>query len=258
MSPRNTAAAIIKLMKDTSCHRLLTTRHTLQSLIDDIQAQFALSDPNYVLQIDEVPAISTIFPKLGNEKVEDPFQEYPSGTRRGLDDVLLYLHSSGSTGLPKTIPQTFKSMVDWASLRESNWCDFRFLCADAPCIRKASVTDLITYNVPLKMSGHALPPFHTLGIIAQALCSLYAMVPVGLFPPTATAPHLMPMIPTPHNILDHMKRTECNGLVIIPTLLQVWAQDKKAVELLASLDYVVRIIKFLTPFAMLTQFLSLS
>lgn len=124
MSPRNTAAAIIKLMKDTSCHRLLTTRHTLQSLIDDIQAQVALSDPNYALQVDEVPAISTIFPELGNEKVEDPFQEYPSGTCPSLDDVLLYLHSSGSTGLPKTIPHTFKSMVDWASLRESNWCDF--------------------------------------------------------------------------------------------------------------------------------------
>jgi acyl-coenzyme A synthetase/AMP-(fatty) acid ligase len=32
--------------------------------------------------------------------------------------VLIYLHSSGSTGFPKTIRQTFKSMVHWASFRK--------------------------------------------------------------------------------------------------------------------------------------------
>ncbi len=117
MSPRNTAAAIIKLMKDTSCHRLLTTQHTLRSLIDDIRGQLLSANPTYALQIDEVPLLSTIFPKLGNEKSEDDFHAYPAGPRPLLSYVIFYLHSSGSTGLPKTVPQTHKAMIDWSNFR---------------------------------------------------------------------------------------------------------------------------------------------
>lgn len=117
MSPRNTAAAIIKLLKDTSCHRLLTTYHTLSNLIDQVNEELASTSPSYMLTIDEVPPLSEIFPMLGQEKLEDAFTEYPAGARLGLDKVLMYLHSSGSTGFPKTIPQTFRSMVHWASLR---------------------------------------------------------------------------------------------------------------------------------------------
>lgn len=119
MSPRNTASAIIKLLKDTSCHRILTTYQTLGTLIDQIKTELASTDPTYDLTIDEVPLLSDIFPKLGHEKLPDLFEEYPTGRRAGLDEVLMYLHSSGSTGLPKTVPQTFRSMVHWAALRAS-------------------------------------------------------------------------------------------------------------------------------------------
>lgn len=118
MSPRNTSAAIIKLLKDTSCHTLLTTYQTLGTLVEQMKLELAATDPTYSLKIIEVPPLFDIFPKLGHETLEDPFEEYPTGTRPPLDDVLLYLHSSGSTGFPKTIPQSFKTMVHWASLRK--------------------------------------------------------------------------------------------------------------------------------------------
>ena len=238
MSPRNTAAAIIKLMKDTSCHRLLTTQHTLRPLIDDIRSQLFSADPNYALQIDEVPLLSTIFPRLGNETYEDDFTAYPTGPRPPLDDVMLYLHSSGSTGLPKTVPQTFKAMVDWASFRASSLKLFiAGINLTSNCT--ATVTDRISYHVPLRVAGHGLPSFHTLGIITQVHGPLFSLVPVGLFPPTATAPHLLPVIPTPHNVLDHMVRSRCNGLMTIPSFLQTWAQDQNTVTALASLEFVV-------------------
>jgi acyl-coenzyme A synthetase/AMP-(fatty) acid ligase len=118
MSPRNTATAIIKLLQDTSCHRLLTTQETLRLLISEITSELSSSHSSYDLSFEEVPPLLDIFPKLGHEKEEDAFQPYPSGVRPPLDDVLIYLHSSGSTGFPKTIRQTFKSMVHWASFRE--------------------------------------------------------------------------------------------------------------------------------------------
>lgn len=85
----------------------------------------------------------------------------------------------------------------------------------------------------------ALPAFHTMGIIVQLLIGNYAMQPIGLYPPTATTPVSLPMMPTPANLLDHIVRTRCTGLATIPAFLQVWAQDKDAVRILASLQYVV-------------------
>ena len=117
MNPRNTAAAIIKMMKDTSCHRLLTTQQTLHSLLEDVRSQLSASDPDYELKVDEVPSLSAIFPQLGKEQASDPFEEYPAGPRRSLTDVVLYIHSSGSTGLPKTISQNLGTMNDWTKLR---------------------------------------------------------------------------------------------------------------------------------------------
>ncbi|KAF4610030.1 hypothetical protein D9613_010647 [Agrocybe pediades] len=217
MSPRNTAAAIVKLMHDTSSHRLITTCETLKTLIDEIKSTFATSDPSYDVSVEEVPPLSAIFPKLGEERLEDPFEQYPRGERPALDDVMWYLHSSGSTGMPKTIPQTFRSAVHWASF--------------------PPITDIRDYRPRLIMAGMALPPFHTLGIIVQLFVSLYSMVPITLYPPTAVTPKSLPMMPTPANILDHMVRTKSNSLVIIPALLQIWAQDPKAVEILANLEF---------------------
>lgn len=89
------------------------------------------------------------------------------------------------------------------------------------------------------MAGHALPAFHTLGINVHIMVSHYSMTPVGLYPPVAATPTSTPMIPSPDNILDHTARTVCNCMVIIPTLLQIWSHDKEAVDLLASLEFVV-------------------
>lgn len=119
MSPRNTAEATIKLLKDTSCHRLLATKTTLKLLIDEIQDKLAGHDPSLIVSIEEVPPFHEIYPKLGREQEQDPFEPYPSGPRPPLDDVCIYLHSSGSTGLPKSIPQKFRSILSWASFRAS-------------------------------------------------------------------------------------------------------------------------------------------
>jgi len=74
----------------------------------------------------------------------------------------------------------------------------------------------------------ALPPFHTLGIIVQVLWGLYGMNPIAVYPATAFTPNSHPIMPTPANILDHIVRTGSKCLVIIPALLQIWAQDKKS------------------------------
>lgn len=119
MSPRNTAAAIIKMLKEVGCHRLLTTQETLKSLVSDIKTELARDSPGFELAVEEMPPIREIYPKLGHETKDDPFQEYPKPpVRPPMDNVLLYLHSSGSTGFPKSIAETYKIISHWASFRE--------------------------------------------------------------------------------------------------------------------------------------------
>ncbi|KAH9476002.1 putative NRPS-like protein biosynthetic cluster [Psilocybe cubensis] len=215
MSPRNTAAAIIKMLKETDCHRLLSTQQTLKPLLAGIRSELASTSPGFELSIEEMPAFYDIYPKLGCESQDDPFEEYPMPlVRPPLDNVMLYLHSSGSTGFPKSIAETFRIMVHWASFPPTD--------------------DLAL----MTLGCMALPTFHTLGIICTLLYSMYGMSIVALYPPSATSPASLPPIPTPDNIIDHTRRTNCNVLISIPTLLQSWAQNRKHVEFLAKLDMV--------------------
>ncbi|KAJ3509565.1 hypothetical protein NLJ89_g5155 [Agrocybe chaxingu] len=216
MSPRNTAAATVNMIKETNCHRLITTRETLRPLIDEIATLLAAD--SYEISIEEAPPLLEIFPKLGHEKEEDPWEPYPSAPRPPLDDVLVYLHSSGSTGFPKSIPHTYRAIVHWATF--------------------PPLTDIRDHKVQIRSAGMALPCFHTMGMVSHLLTGLYAMVPSGLYPPIATTPKSLPVMPTPQNILDHLVRTKCNAIIIPPAILQVWGNDSKAVELLATLEYV--------------------
>jgi acyl-coenzyme A synthetase/AMP-(fatty) acid ligase len=120
MSPRDTAPAIIKMLKETACHKILTTQETLKPLISGIKQTLDAEKDPYHLDIIEMPPLFTIFPQMGRETSEDSFEEYPKvSSRPGLDQTLLYLHSSGSTGLPKSIKQSFLTMCNWAAMRMS-------------------------------------------------------------------------------------------------------------------------------------------
>jgi len=119
MSPRNTPAAIANLLILSSSHRLLATCATLSDLIKDVKAEIFAKDPTYELLIEELPALDVIFPRLGLESEGDSFIPYPDiKVRPALSEVCMYLHSSGSTGLPKVIPQTHKALINWAGSRK--------------------------------------------------------------------------------------------------------------------------------------------
>jgi acyl-coenzyme A synthetase/AMP-(fatty) acid ligase len=88
------------------------------------------------------------------------------------------------------------------------------------------------------IGGMHLPPFHTLGVISCIIHSMYALSPVVLYPPVALTPAQLPVMPTPDNIIEHLRRTKADSLITIPTLLAIWAQDKESVDFLATLKIV--------------------
>ncbi|KAH9941064.1 hypothetical protein B0H21DRAFT_811720 [Amylocystis lapponica] len=208
MSPRNAAVAIASMCQKTDCHRIIS-QPTSASLTDETR-DFLPS--GYSLEVNMLPEFQDIFPNLGSAR--DPAAFAPSVYPYSFSpppEVIMYIHSSGSTGLPKPIPQTRTSVTSFCS---------------APVL-------LMTHERGLKWGVMASPPFHSMGIFVQLYSPFLNGVPAAIFPPQAPA---LPIMPTPENTLDAIRRTRCTATLGAPAFLEDWVQDEDTVKLLASLE----------------------
>ncbi|OAX35330.1 acetyl-CoA synthetase-like protein [Rhizopogon vinicolor AM-OR11-026] len=220
MSPRNSAAAVINMMEKTNCHRLITTHHALGSLIDGIKAGFVSKGAETVQpQIDEIPALKDLYPALIRGSQNEAFVPFPSPILRSSEnDILLYMHSSGSTGFPKPIPMTNLSAIHW--------------CLTS-CIR-----DHIDTPTPIRICAASLPSFHALGVIVQLFTPIACLASVAIYPPTSFHDRsAAPIIPNSQNILDSVLKTKSNAMWVVPAFIEQWAFSPNAVEILKTLKY---------------------
>ncbi|KAG6877487.1 putative NRPS-like protein biosynthetic cluster [Termitomyces sp. T32_za158] len=202
ISHRNSPGAIIELLTKTSCRRLLTTYAYLKPLIDSIKS-YITGTPFNELRIEEMPSIALIYPYLAHETAEHLFQPYPPAIQQPTrDDICLYLHSSGSTGNPRPIRIAHSFWLDWQA---GAYCN----CLDL-------------HN-----------PRLTIG-------SVYGVFSIAVFPPNSALPEpLPPIVPSPENILEHMKLTKSNVIVAPPNLYQIWATLPEAVKYLKTLKHAI-------------------
>ncbi|KAF7362617.1 General substrate transporter [Mycena venus] len=235
ISPRNSPAAVVKLLRKTSCHRLVATCVTLAPLIAGILQELRQEDPDFILKVEEIPSLAQVYPNLGTETAASRFESYPiPATKPGLDDVAMYLHSSGSTGFPKAIPQTHRILIQWASLGTPFHLEGTFLDSHHFI---AAITDLRDH-IPQPVASMACPAFHLAGTFCQLLQPIYGGVVVALYPPTATAPNELPVMPSPDNIITYGRKTNCKSMMIFPTFLILWSKSRDAMAYLKTLDFV--------------------
>lgn len=100
------------MLQKTSCRRIVT-QSGLSALTSVVQSQ--MTQVRQSVELIKLPELQDVFPSLSGR--EAPFAAmYPTSTAVAEeDDIVLYLHSSGSTGFPKPIPQTHKTILQWAS-----------------------------------------------------------------------------------------------------------------------------------------------
>ncbi|KAG2119415.1 putative aminoadipate reductase [Suillus clintonianus] len=222
MSPRNSAAAVINMMQKTHCRRLITTPHSLGSLIDGIKAgSESQGIETSRLQLDKMPALKDLYPTLVRGSLNEAFLPYPPpALRPSGNDILFYLHSSGSTGFPKPIPITNLTVIHWCL---------------SPCI-----LEHINFPTPIRVGSAPLPSFHILGLYIQLLTPVASLSSVSIYPPTSFQdPSATPIIPNSQNILDSVVKTKSNTLVVVPSFLEQWALSQNAIDILKTLEYVV-------------------
>ncbi|TFK48709.1 putative aminoadipate reductase [Heliocybe sulcata] len=214
MSNRNSPAAVSHMLQKTSCHRLITTSASLDSLISGLKAD--LSAVGHELTIDELPSIYDAFPHLGHETADDPFTPYPPMTNCTSDDIICYIHSSGSTGFPKSIPHSNRTMLGWYG---------------GPLGK-----DMHQYPKHLRFGALPLPTFHMMGLAFQGFAPLIAGTSVALFEPKWPAP---PVVPGPGNTLEGMKRTKVDAIISVPTFLELWSESEDAIAFLREMEVVL-------------------
>ncbi|KAJ7144760.1 putative aminoadipate reductase [Mycena crocata] len=218
VSHRNSTAAVSHLLRTTGSHRLLTTRGSLADLVDATSADSSNQSSPYALTVEEIPLLGQIYPHLGHETGKDNFLMFPSPViKTALDDVALYLHSSGSTGLPKCIAETHRNMIHYAALE--------------PCSQIAEVS-------PRHAVG-ALPPFHTFGLLTQLISPLTSCGTACIYPPASTATeYVVPAISTPQNAIQNAQRVHATGLTAVPSLILEW-QSPEDIAYLKTLNALI-------------------
>ncbi|KAJ7625710.1 hypothetical protein FB45DRAFT_922118, partial [Roridomyces roridus] len=216
ISNRNSSAAVLHLLNTTKSHRLLITKASLGPLTDAISADLADLSVPYDLSVEEIPLLGQIYPHFGHESPSDEFISYPSpATRTPLDTVAMYLHSSGSTGFPKSIPETHRTILHYAAM------DALFESREL---------------APRQAVG-ALPSFHALAMVEQFLFPLLAGGTACLYPPTSLPmEYRIPIVATAENAIKNARRAKANGIVAVPALILEWAAEERYVEYLKTLN----------------------
>ncbi|KAJ7731258.1 acetyl-CoA synthetase-like protein [Mycena metata] len=218
ISHRNSTAGTFQLLNSTSSHRLLTTRRSLAKTMNALSTDLAKKNPPYPLSLEEIPLLGQIYPHLGHETTEDPFVPYPGPKMRtALDEVAMYVHSSGSTGFPKSIPATHATLIQFAAME---------LCAQ-------------TIELSPRHAVGALPAFHAYGMMVQLCSPILAGGTACIYPPASTATeYLIPPNSTPQNALENAKKTKATGVSVVPAFLVEW-QSPEDVAYLKTLNLVM-------------------
>ncbi|KAG9309604.1 hypothetical protein JVU11DRAFT_10265 [Chiua virens] len=230
MSFKIPADSVTNLLRAISCRNLMVSRESLGDLVATVEADFTAEES---LQIMGAPSVLQVYPELARQyDGEAPFRKFDIPVRRpALEDVMLYLHTSGSTGYPKPIRHTHQMFL--------NWCN------------QAPVADLKTLGKTIDLGTMALPAFHISGLYNQLYVPMGALTATCVYAPiSAEDPKALPTVPDAHNVLSCLKVTKANALVIYPAILELWTSSEESAEALKvmqSLEYISYIGSALSP-----------
>ena len=114
ISPRLPPAAIAHLLRVTDAKRLLLSKATLPGVEQQLMAELQSLAPGFDLVIDSMPSVSDLYPDLGKRVGFDgPLDEFAPVSQL-LSNTAIIIHSSGTTGLPKPIRQSYSFTIHFA------------------------------------------------------------------------------------------------------------------------------------------------
>ncbi|KAI0325855.1 acetyl-CoA synthetase-like protein [Cubamyces sp. BRFM 1775] len=203
MSLGNSAQAIAHLAETTGIRQIFVSEDEgTQALVHD--AAGLLREKG--IEVDLVPMI-----KYADTEPTSDQGEEARIVDIADDEVMMYLHSSGTTGMSKAVPITRKGSRQASNLTRLGEVDF----------------------LGKRIGMHTNPPCHGLGTRAiNAPISTGAIVAVypPIWPPT---------VPTPANFLQAWTACKCDIILCIPPFLEALAKNPANLLALKGLEYVI-------------------
>lgn len=100
------------MLESTGCRRLIT-QSSMTSLIADVESR--MHAKGFLLTVDELPSLPLAYPHLfGEQDHQVRCEPYPPlSAASNLDELCIFIHSSGSTGFPKPIPIKHKMTLQF-------------------------------------------------------------------------------------------------------------------------------------------------
>ncbi|EKM52277.1 uncharacterized protein PHACADRAFT_211549 [Phanerochaete carnosa HHB-10118-sp] len=196
----NSPAAIAHLLRETS------TTHVLVS--DDKPAR-TLVDAVLELIVDAggQPPVAVPMPKFAEIFDKDRPAEFLPERVYDYTSPAIYVHSSGSTSLPKPIAWTHASFLQVAA---------------TPCFGSHDLRDEVFGIQGLSMA-HASGLNHIAFLVSSGYTA--ATLPPG--PPY--------VIPTPEIVMDSFRDTKPTFVICVPSYLEAWSHTEEDIDVLKSL-----------------------
>lgn len=138
MSPRNSTEGVCHMLQATSCRRILFQSST-SPLVKLVKSE--MTARGVALQLNDLAALDNVMLELISMK-KSRRPEVPTGLEArhqvDLERTVVYIHSSGSTGLPKSVPSNHRQVLS---------CLRRSRCPGGSVIRSAACTDLCSRHI---------------------------------------------------------------------------------------------------------------
>ncbi|KAI0708460.1 acetyl-CoA synthetase-like protein [Earliella scabrosa] len=197
LSPRSSSTVTAHLLETTGASQLLVSDDAaMQSL-----AQAAIA-------ILEQKGVAIAVQKMLRPEDYRQASSHPGMVDIGDDDVTVFYHSSGTTGLPKPIPMTRRGLVN---------------ASNAPCYGEVDLADK-------RIAAHTNPIPFGMGL-ATVVWPLSTGAIFALYKPV-----LPPITPTPANFLECCISDKCRVIFCVPVFVETWARDPKNLPVLQSVD----------------------
>lgn len=100
------------MFEKTGCHHVVS-QPVFAPIVAAVKSQLELKQ--FDVKVEDLTSLHEIFPEFSGKQDAVLVEPFPPTKPHHPDDIVLYIHSSGSTGLPKPVPQRQKIMLQWSS-----------------------------------------------------------------------------------------------------------------------------------------------
>ena len=131
-----------------------------------------------------------------------------------MQDICTYIHSSGSTGYPKPIPQRHRQSLDWCLSGMPHPTPHFY----ASLIVSRTAVIIKGRDHGVRWASMHLPTFHTIGYYMQLYSPLTSGYPIAVFTPQYPK---SPVVPNPRNIIEICRLCGVTGIPTVPAFVEV-------------------------------------